>query len=257
MTLSRDAAADTRQAIASFLSKNSNYPELALPAYIAHRPPTPPRPRHCISFNNNTNSNSNNSNNSTNNTNTNMNIASPTPSCSSLVATSSTCLSRSNSISAASSTSSVRSVSFSTAPCSLAFTHAAGEYDRTCIEIDPLSGKDVAALFMFRLSLPGFTAMKPLEAASVRRASITAANRDLAAAAHLEQRQQQQQQVFMKRGNYEYEVLGSKHEHLEDVDWISALAMDSRASCAVAMEETSWASVWDRVDQCSFQILRI
>ncbi|KAJ3229207.1 hypothetical protein HDU81_005540 [Chytriomyces hyalinus] len=181
-----------------------------------------------------------------------MNIASPTPSCSSLVTTASTCLSRSNSISAASSTSSVRSVSFSTAPCSLAFTHAAGEYDRTCIEIDPLSGKDVAALFMFRLSLPGFTAMKPLEAASVRRASITAANRDLAAAAYLEQQQQQ----VMKRGN-EYEMLGSKHEHLEDVDWISALARDSRASCAVAMDETSWASVWDRVDQCSFQILRI
>ncbi|KAI8843361.1 hypothetical protein BJ741DRAFT_590661 [Chytriomyces cf. hyalinus JEL632] len=255
MTLSRDAAADTRQAIASFLSKNSNFPELALPAYIAHRPPTPPRPRHGISFSNTNNNNSNNNSNSTNNnTNSNMNTASPTPSCSSLIATSSSCLSRSNSISAASSTSSVRSVSFSTAPCSLAFTHAAGEYDRTCIEIDPLSGKDVAALFMFRLSLPGFTAMKPLEAASVRRASITAANRDLAAAVYLEQ--QQQQQVFMKRGN-EYEVLGSKHEHLEDVDWISALARDSRASCAIAMDETSWAGVWDRVDQCSFQLLRI
>ncbi|KAJ3230242.1 hypothetical protein HDU81_004654 [Chytriomyces hyalinus] len=240
MTHSRDAVAN-RQAIASFLPKN-NYPELALPAYIAHRPPTPPRPRHCISFSN-INSNSNNHH-------SNMNIASPTPSCSSLLTSSSTCLSRSSSISAASSTSSVRSVSFSTAPSTLAFTHAAGEYDRSCIEIDPLSGKDVAALFMFRLSLPGFIAVKPHEAAIARRASITAANRDLAVAAQMEQKQ--------AYAMSEDEFGASEHgdDDSADADWISSLARDSRVSCAIEMDETAWASVWDRVDQCSFQILR-
>ncbi|KAJ3381026.1 hypothetical protein HDU84_005415, partial [Entophlyctis sp. JEL0112] len=46
-------------------------------------------------------------------------------------------------------------VSFSPEPISAVLpTYAAGDYDRSCIDPEPLSPKDVALLRMFRLSMP-------------------------------------------------------------------------------------------------------
>ncbi|KAI8616391.1 hypothetical protein BC830DRAFT_1167824 [Chytriomyces sp. MP71] len=193
------------------------------------RPPTPPRPRHSIM-----------------NTVSSFSIphalgAAPLVSASCLLVPGSRRGSRSS-----------RNVSFSVG-LAVAETHSAAEYDRSCIDPEPLTGRDVAALFMFRLSLPGFQGTTREQAQRQRRSSICRANEELHSYDDMEA--VELASVSSASSVEDSMIVGSDVPDQED--WIAAIAQKTRFTCASHVEESSWNSVWDRVDRCAFQVVRI
>ncbi|KAI8607477.1 hypothetical protein BC830DRAFT_1158720 [Chytriomyces sp. MP71] len=145
-----------------------------------------------------------------------------------------------------------RNVSFSVGLV-VAETHSAAEYDRTCIDPEPLTGRDVAALFMFRLSLPGFQGTTKEQAQRQRRSSICRANEEL----HNYDGLEAAELVSVSSASSAEDGMLFHSEEPDQDDWIAAIAQKTRSTCASHAEESSWSSVWDRVDRCAFQVVRI
>ncbi|KAJ3027938.1 UNVERIFIED_CONTAM: hypothetical protein HDU68_002794 [Siphonaria sp. JEL0065] len=141
----------------------------------------------------------------------------------------------------------------------ISYTFGSEEYDRRCISVDPLTGRDLAALHLFRLSLPtnlpSKVVVRPTRPPVPRCSVQMSLNRQ---AADMVASPTTQTLFDFQFGR------GSDDQLKEDkkVDWITSIAQAARLNSSIAPTsdassfDSSFNSVWERVDQCCNQVLR-
>ncbi|KAJ3349926.1 hypothetical protein HDU83_000218 [Entophlyctis luteolus] len=130
---------------------------------------------------------------------------------------------------------------------SVQFTHAATDYDRKSIVIQPMTSKDLAALYVFKLSLSMHRHERKhqlLQPPAPRQQTQAAKSNRAAAAADLSTK-------FKEKVS----------APISDEDWIESIAQSARNTLSSGQysDNQIWEtdeSMWDTVEKCCYQIMR-